>query len=345
MEKENIKKILIIQTAFLGDIVLTIPLINNVKKMFFSSKIYVLTTPIGQKILKYQKVVDNILVYDKKGKDKGFFKFLDFVNILKVFNFDIVLCPHRSFRSGMLCFLSGIKTRYGFSNSQIKFCFNKIVPFKKDLYELERNLYFLQDFQENFDINTLDKTINFPLNNEKEKNSFYLLKKYLNKSIITIHVSSRWKTKKWPYKNFIKVIEYFSKKNFLVTVLGDKKKDIEINQYLLSNQNNTNIINLIGKTSIDDLISIIRNSNIYITNDSGPMHIAAALNIPIVAIFGPTTKSLGFFPYTQKAIVLEKKVHCRPCSKHGGDTCKKGHFDCMNKISYEEVIEATLKLL
>lgn len=341
---ENIKKILVIQTAFLGDIVLSIPLINNIKNVFKNSKIYVLTTPIGYEILKYQKTIENILVYDKKGKDKGLSKFLDFVNILKVFNFDIVFCPHRSFRSSLLCFLSGIKERYGFSNSQGKIFFNKIVPFKKDLYELERNLYFLENFQNNFNINDLDKTIQFPVNNEKEREVFVLLKKDTNKTIITIHVSSRWKTKKWPYKNFLKVIEYFSNKEYLVIVLGDIKEDIEVHQYLLVKQN-INTINLIGKTSIDDLISIIRNSNIYITNDSGPMHIAAALGVPIVAIFGPTTKNLGFFPYTEKAIVLEKKLKCRPCSKHGGNSCKRGHFDCMNKISYKEVIEATLKLL
>jgi heptosyltransferase II len=85
--------------------------------------------------------------------------------------------------------------------------------------------------------------------------------------------------------------------------------------------------------------------SVYVTNDSGPMHLAAALGVPIVAIFGPTVKELGFAPYTKKAQILEVDLPCRPCGKHGGKVCSKKHFKCMNDISVESVVNAVEEFL
>jgi heptosyltransferase-2 len=99
-------------------------------------------------------------------------------------------------------------------------------------------------------------------------------------------------------------------------------------------------LNWVGETTLKELIALIGRCQTFLTNDSGPLHIAVATRVPTVAIFGPTTKELGFFPYGSGHIVIEKDLPCRPCSLHGTNKCPLDHFKCMNLITPEEVFEA-----
>ena len=104
--------------------------------------------------------------------------------------------------------------------------------------------------------------------------------------------------------------------------------------------------NLAGKTSLTDLMALMRHFKLFITNDSGPMHIAAAFGVPVLAVFGPTTKELGFFPYGKGHRVIEVKgLECRPCALHGGKKCPLKHFKCMNDISVDEVFKNAKEML
>jgi heptosyltransferase-2 len=107
------------------------------------------------------------------------------------------------------------------------------------------------------------------------------------------------------------------------------------------------VLDLAGKTTIEEMAALISSLDLFITNDTGPMHVAAALGIPVVAIFGATTPALGFAPYTEKSRVVEppNRLECRPCSPHGPKACPKEHFRCMNEITPESVIEAAKSLL
>ncbi|MDR0676240.1 MAG: lipopolysaccharide heptosyltransferase II [Elusimicrobiota bacterium] len=339
----QINKILVIQTAFLGDIVLTMPLINNIKSLFPNKKLVVLTTPTGKEILAGQINIDEIIVYDKNGKDKGFFKFLEFVNILKFLHFDLAIVPHRSIRSALLTFIAKIPYRIGFRNSQGNIFFNFMINYKKNIPEIERNLYFLEKFINNFDIQKIDTKITFPYHNElqKKNNDLLDIKNGNSQKIIGIHVGAKWNTKKWIPEKFIELIRQLDKKNCKIVVFGESREDYIVNNYLVMKNDSRNILNLIGKTNLQDLIAIFRNLSLYVSNDSGPMHIAAAIGVPVIAIFGPTVPSFGFAPYNKKSKVIEaKNVSCRPCGKHGNKFCPRLHFNCMNKIEVEHVFDA-----
>jgi heptosyltransferase II len=99
-------------------------------------------------------------------------------------------------------------------------------------------------------------------------------------------------------------------------------------------------LNWAGQTSLRELIAVLARCDVFLTNDSGPMHIAVACHVPTVAIFGPTTKELGFFPYGPGHIVIEKNLACRPCGLHGARSCPLVHFECMKSITPDEVFGA-----
>ena len=341
----NVKNILLVQTAFFGDIVLTIPLINNIKQLFPDKKLIVLTTPVGKALLEEQSNIDEIIVYDKKGKDKGFWRFWHFVHTLKCLSIDLAIVPHRSVRSAVLVYAAKIPVRFGFDKSQGWMFFNKLIRYQKHKHDLERNLYFLEDFAA---MENLDKQISFSFNNESEKMVSAVLQenRFLGHKIIGIHTGSKWFTKKWLVAKFIELIDELDARGHKLLVFGDNE-DVKISNHLKFKNKSENVVNLVGQTSVSELISFFRCLSVYVSNDSGPMHIAAALGIPVLAIFGPTTKELGFSPYNDKSKIIEVEMSCRPCGMHGGNVCPKKHFRCMQDISVERVlleIEEKLKL-
>ncbi len=331
----NIKKILIIQTAFLGDTVLTIPLFNNLRQLFPDKKIYVLTTPVGKTILEEQKSIDEIIVYDKKGADKGLVNFFRLIDNLKLLSIDWAIIPHRSFRSAFSAYFAKIPHRWGFTRSSARMFYTKIIKYQRNLHDLERNLCFLEEFSNS----KFDKSIYFPYNNvyEKKINDLLNEKDFVGHKIIGIHSGSKWPTKKWPISRFVELINELDKKNYKIIVFGNKE-DFLLDNYLNFKQNSKNIINLIGKTNIKELVTIIRHLFVYVTNDSGPMHIASAMERNVIAIFGPTTKGLGFYPYNENAKIIEVNLKCRPCGMHGGYSCPRRHFKCMNDITVSAVV-------
>jgi heptosyltransferase II len=339
------QKILVIQTAFLGDIVLTIPLLLNIKKKFTkTTKLYVLTAVVGNEVLKFHDFIDKIIIYDKKGIHKGLKNFLRFIKFIKQEKFDLAIIPHKSFRSTLLAFLSKIPNRWGFTNSEGFFFLTKKILYNKKKHDLERNLDLLRaaNLKE-----SLDTSIDFPEVSEIEKKTEAVLKEkgFLCKVIVGINPSSNWATKKWPAEKYVNITKELLKRDCKIIIFGDNK---DKNLYKIFEKefvNNEDVLNLLGKTNIQELISFIRYLSIYVTNDSGPMHIAAALSIPIVAIFGPTTTSLGFYPYTKKAIIVQKDLACRPCGKHGPNKCPILSHACMKKITESEVLNAVTDLL
>ena len=138
------KRFLIIQTAFLGDVVLTLPLVQALKKSIPDSEIDFVAIPQTADIVKNHPDIANVIVYDKHGKQKSFLSFLKFRGRLRSMNYDAVLCPHRSLRSCLLTSGTQAKIRIGFNNSALKGSFTNILPWKFGMHEVERNLSLLQ---------------------------------------------------------------------------------------------------------------------------------------------------------------------------------------------------------
>ena len=281
---------------------------------------------------------------NKKGWGKIFGVFKT-AKAIKSCNIDVILVPHRSFRSALTAKLSGVKVRIGFTNSEGRFLFTKTVPFTWMIHDAERNLYLLQGIvNENFK----SANLNMQGAGENAEESVSQMLKEAGaegKTLIGVHPGSVWPTKCWPLENYAKLIGRMEKELGVVSVIVGGKTDLDLSEQVCR-LSQAHPINFATKTTLTELMALMKHFKLFITNDSGPMHIATAFGVPTLAIFGPTTKELGFFPYGEGNKVVEVKgLPCRPCALHGGKKCPLGHFKCMRDITVDEVFDSAKEML
>ncbi|MFA6583593.1 MAG: lipopolysaccharide heptosyltransferase II, partial [Elusimicrobiaceae bacterium] len=342
-QKPCAARICIFQTAFLGDTVLTAPLIKKTAELFPNAEIAVVTRPETVEIFKPLKEISEIIVDDKKSLP--LIKGISTVAAkLRVRHFDIIICPHRSLRSALIAYLSKAPVRVGFSSSAGKFFYNRVVQFSWLLHDTERNLSLLNAL-------TPEDIAPAPVTFEENakmlddiKTRLEITGCYPNRPLIGIHPGSAWFTKRWPAERFAQVIRLLYKTTSARAIIIGGKGDYELGEEICK-LSRTDAINWAGKTDLPELMALMPSLKLFITNDSGPMHIATAFNVPTVGIFGPTTKELGFFPYGKGHTVIEKDLACRPCALHGGKECPRSHFLCMRLITAEEVFETAYEKL
>ncbi len=342
---EKIKRILIIQTAFLGDVVLTIPLIMAVKKAFPDSYLSVMVIPAVKEILENNPAINEIIVFDKKGQDQSGSAFWQLVRKIKAHNFNVVLLPHRSFKSVWLCFLARIPKRIGFTTSEGSFLLTDRVPYKKarNVHEIDRNL----DLLEPLGVKDKKSTIFIDPGPDAVKYALELFNDYEIKAsslVIGINPGSVWPTKRYATEKYAALADRLIKELKATVIIIGSPADAPVADKMAHEMHET-AINLAGRSSILQMAAIMKRFNLLVSNDSGAMHIAVALGVPVVAIFGPTTQDLGFYPYSIKDIVVEKDLPCRPCGKHGGLQCPKKNFLCMKLITITDVFNAVKRRL
>ncbi|MEW5768721.1 MAG: lipopolysaccharide heptosyltransferase II [bacterium] len=337
-------KILIIQTAFLGDVVLTTPLIRACYEGLNKPEIGLITTPQGRQVLKENPCLAEMIPYDKKGSMKGLGGFLKIVGQIRKRGFDLAVIPHRSLRSASLAFLGNIKRRIGFDTSAGRFLLTEKVVYHKGLHEVKRNL----EFTRALGISEGEwRPEVFVSEQSEEKADQFFSQERLNRAelIIGLNPGSIWVTKRWMPEGFARVGDMLAEKAGAQIILFGGKEDIALVNQIAASMKNKPIM-AAGKTTLSELASFFKRCHLFITNDSGPMHIAAAVSAPVVAIFGPTTPSLGFAPYSPHSVVVEiEHLSCRPCGLHGGKQCPNKSFVCMQEITPAQVISAAEKLL
>ncbi len=334
----QISKILVIQTAFLGDAVLTTPLLGALKEKFSQSRLTVLCTPEIMEVFERHPAVSEVMLFDKRGKDRSLRSRWALIQKLKAGGFDLAIIPHRSVTSALIAYLSGIPRRIGFSASQGRWFLTDIVPFEWGVHDVERNLALLKVFGVENTVGQLWLKPE-PAAAERVEKRLHEAGVQSGDKLVGINPGSVWATKRWLPEGFAAVADRLIKELKAKVVFIGGPKDKEAMGNVLSFMKEKPI-NWVGETTLKELIATIARCQTFLTNDSGPMHIAVASQVPTVAIFGPTTKELGFFPYGAGHQVIEKELSCRPCGLHGADKCPLGHFHCMKWITPEEVFEA-----
>ena len=341
----NWQNVLVLQTSFLGDTVLTLPLLSEIKRRFPSTRLTVLCSPLGRELLEGHPGVDALIVDDKRGADKGLLGLWRKAEALRERAFTMALTPHKSFRSALLLYLARIPYRVGFRQSKGWFLFNRRVNRQSECHDVERNLSILEAFE----IGTKEcrRALELPVNPVRQNSVNRLLSSLgvnLGKMIVGVNPGSIWPTKRWAAEGFAQLIQLVKNKYDCEVLLFGASEDAAVASKIYD-MSGRSAINLAGKIGLQELPAALNVCCVLVTNDSGPMHIAVARNIPTVAIFCATTPDLGFYPYSSNSIVLEKELSCRPCASHGGRRCPLGTEDCIRLIRPEHVFQAVKRLI
>ncbi len=336
------KRILIIQTAFLGDVILSTPLIKALRELFPDSFISYLLIPETKKVLENNPYLNEILVYDKRNK-KGPIQFFRMVGKIKERGYDLAVIPHRSIRSALLSYLSNISQRIGFDNSVGSFLFANKVHYVKNVHEIERNLLLLSDFDYH-PINVNPEL--FPSSDDYSyaRNLLHDSDIREDEKIVGIAPGSVWATKRWLPERFAEVADLLQQKSGVKVVFLGSEEDEKLCKRIAGQMKTQSVI-LAGKTDILQSAAIISLCRVILSNDSAPVHIASAMKRPVVAIFGSTIPEFGFAPYGEGHLIVQKKMECRPCGIHGKQKCPQKHFNCMKEITTEEVFKAVVSIL
>ncbi|MFH1335688.1 MAG: lipopolysaccharide heptosyltransferase II [Candidatus Zixiibacteriota bacterium] len=343
--RKEIEKILIIRFSSLGDIILTTPVLETLKVKFPQSQIYFLTKAKYSDLLANDPRIHTLIEFDPQGKHKRVKGCKRLVKQLRSYDFDLLIDLHSNLRSFFLRHLvkSGIKTKYRkrwFSRFlMVHFKFLNIKPvstlesylgvFKNLQIEPEKKIPAL--FVDQDDIEYSEK---FILDAGIKKDDI----------VIGVHPGARWETKRWDEEKFEQVCHKLIQKIDCKFILFGDSEDGELIRGMAEKLPNSKVTKAIG-LSLSQLMSLVKNCDCLITNDSGPMHIAEALRVPVIAIFGPTHPQLGFAPTGSDSMVLCADVKCSPCSLHGKRKCHKKTRLCMDLITPDMVVEAVEGLL
>lgn len=331
------QKILIIQTAFIGDVVLATALPEKLAKYFPDAEIDFLVRKGNESLLQNNPHLNEILIWNKKeNKIKNLLKMLFVIRKKK---YDKVINTQRFFATGLLTAFSGAKQTIGFNKNPLSFLFTSTIKHTISnetviKHEVERNNDLISSFTD--DVFTRPEL--YPSDKD-----FMAVHAYSNGAYVTMTPGSVWFTKKYPVEKWIELIHIFPA-GYKIFLLGGKENTAECED-IKKRAGNLNVEVLAGKLSFLQSAALMKNARMNYVNDSAPLHFASAVNAPVTAIFCSTVPAFGFTPLSDKLYIIETKenLSCRPCGLHGYKACPETHFLCALTIDATRLLETLIK--
>ena len=311
------KKVLIIQTAFLGDVILATPLIANLKLKFPEAEIDFLVKKGNEELLNNHPDLRQVFTFDKKKKRS---EILRLIQLFRKNKYDLVINLHRFASSGLLTVLSGAKRKIGFQKNPFSFLYSKAYPHQMDqgLHEVDRNLNLISDLL----IPTVRRPALYPKDADLKS-----VEEFQKQAYYCLAPASVWFTKQAPEAVWVQLMKQLNETGALIYLIGGPDDKNLLDQIIETSK--VKAVNLAGKLSIMQSAALMKGATRAFVNDSGPLHIASAMNTPVTAFFCSTVSDFGFGPLSDDAKILEiKDLACRPCGLHGHQECPQGHFKC-----------------
>jgi len=342
------KNIWVIQTAFVGDNVLCLPLLKEICQNFPDANIQYITTKIGAELLEIAKGVGLANFagrlfakrLDKRGKDSGLGGLFRFARELKKEAApEIVFCVQRSFRSGLLSFISGAKCRVGFSSGSASLFYTHIARriWESRQHEIEKNLDLLRTL--GFEVPDWAQPDQKSLLGTRKSNEVEKFRK------VGISIGSPWPSKMWPSEHVVSLAKTLTSKGMDVYLLGDAHS-AQLGEEITREIGSPLVQNYVGKTTLAEWVTKISTLDILISPDSAAVHVASDLGVPVIGLFGPTVPEFGFAPWRKSSLVLGlKNLPCRPCHIHGLKVCPLKHHRCMKDLGPKRVLDFMDRIL
>ncbi|MEW5773973.1 MAG: glycosyltransferase family 9 protein [Thermodesulfobacteriota bacterium] len=321
-------------TAFLGDAVLTLPLLHTLERAYPGAELHFFVRRGLAPLFAAQPGLAAVHEFDKRGADRGLRAAMRRGRDLARMRFDLWISPHTSLRSGLIARWTTAPRRIGYSRPAYNHYFytHTVDRAFGRAHEIDRLLRLVRPLG----VNDLVAEPRLVLPAAAEARAAEFFAALPPGPVLGVHPGSTWPTKQWPEEYFGQVMARAHAAGAAVVLFaGPDEKDCAARVLAASGlAGRDNVHDLAGRLSLPELAAHLARLDCYLTGDSGPMHLAWAGGAPVVALFGPTTRDLGFFP-RGSSTVLELDLDCRPCGLHGPRSCPKGHHRCMRDLTPE----------
>jgi heptosyltransferase-2 len=320
---------LVIQTSFLGDVVLTTPLLSALAAQH--GPLDVITTPLAASLLETHPAVRKVIPFDKRGADRGWAGVRRLARRLNAEQYERAYLPHRSLRTAALAWLARIPSRIGFSGGW-SFLYTEARPKPRTGHETDR-LLALAD----------ERLAVYPPLLRPTAEDERAAAAVIEGDFVALAPGSIWGGKRWPY--YGQLAARLAQRTSVVAVGGPDDAGLGEEIVGAVGRSGGRAVNACGKLTLRESAALIGRAAVLVTNDSAPLHLATAMGTPLVALFGPTVTDFGFGPLRAGDIALGMDgLQCRPCSPHGPLRCPLGHHRCMRDLTVEAVIAAIEEL-
>ena len=356
------KKILVINLMHLGDLMLVTPVLRVLRKNFPSAHLALLADKKLADLVQLNKNLDECILIDKKGIDDNLISFTKFILKIRAKNFDLVINLHRNERASALAAFSGAKKIVGYSKPFFSLFFTKVMLNPSIARHIKHGLKteYVPGSQHqvkshfdvlreccgitNFDDGGLEMWID-------DATKIFVTKIFNenfppNTKVIAFNIGASWQTKRWLDDYFATCADILISRGYGVAFLGGKMDEEIVNACVekMTEKNNPLMKIFTGKFSLSQVAGFLDKCVLFLTTDSGPMHMGVARNIPIVTMFGASPVP-GFYPYDAKDILIKAPEPCHPCGKHICPRVGAENLACMKKISVEVVMKYVDELL
>ena len=323
------KKFLIIQTAFIGDVVLATSLIEAIRKHFPGARIDFLLRKGNENLLLHHPHLENVYVLEKKSRKYA--HVFQMIRMVRKTRYDYFFNLQRFFTTGLIAFFARSRWKAGFDKNPLSWAYHYKVrhTIGNGKHEIERNMELLAPLTEmQFVRPRLYPT-------EKQYDH---VRPYQDKVYVCIAPASVWYTKQFPKEKWISLVADLNPA-YAVYLIGSAA-DYDLCQEIALRSGRKAVQNLSGLFSLLETAALMQKAKMNYVNDSAPLHLASAMNAPVTAVFCSTIPEFGFYPVSDDATVVETDMdlHCRPCGLHGFNACPEGHFKCARTIDVRKLL-------
>ena len=321
------QRILIIQTAFLGDVILATSFISSVRASFPNAKIDVLVKKGNQSLLQGNPHIEKVYTFDKSAG-----KWKNIIQLIKQFRkqkYAYIFNLQRFASSGIIAVFSGAKKVFGFAKNPLSLLYSQRFDHEVNngMHETERNFQMLKTFT-SAPPSPMEL---FPSDVNYDKVELFKADKYF-----CLAPASVWETKRLPAEKWVELIERLPLDSVIYLLGG--KEDEDLCDLIANSSTANNVVNLAGVLNLLDSAALMKDATRNYVNDSAPLHIASAMNAPVTAFFCSTTPLFGFGPISSDSEIAEvEDLKCRPCGLHGHKRCPQDHFSCGHDINILKV--------
>lgn len=343
MSKKSVpfKRILVVRTDRIGDVVLSTPVLKALRENYPQSHIAIMVSPQARELLEDNPYLNEVIVYDKDKKDKGLLGFWRFVMRLKKKKFDLAIVLHTKKRTNLISFLADIPKRAGYYDTKFGFLLTDKIKDTRTL-GLQHEVDYCLDVLRKLGLQVKDRIPVLTVKSEQSQAALAILREAgiaQGDKIAAIHPGASCVSKRWLKDRFVVLANHLVEDyGMKVVLVAAGAEDVAIVDEIAKNTRYP-VVNLSGKTTLAQLAAVLKRCAIFISNDSGPVHIASAVGTPVISIFGRNQAGLSpvrWGPLGKQGRYLHKEVGCSVCGAH---KCAIG-FDCLKAVTVEDVLKA-----